>query len=319
MKRLYRHMHRLWPRYLLLPVLPLALWTGWMATQRMLRWDHLAVLGLVAGLAYYSPATKRFLTAFGSFIAVGFLYDASRFVRDLGVNPGRVALCGLHDLEAAIFGVTVSGQRMTLQDFFLHHHLPSADYLFAFPYATFIGVSILYAIYLFATDEAACRRFCWGFFVLNVAGMITYHLLPAAPPWYFHKYGCVADLSLPSYEGWALARVDAALSLPYFRGFYGRASEVFGAFPSLHVAYPLLIVLEGWRRHRWLGRGLAIFYWLLMCGAAVYLDHHWVLDVVAGWAYAAVTFVAMRKVVPDAKPPTEAVMSPSVAGLSREG
>ena len=27
------------------------------------------------------------------------------------------------------------------------------------------------------------RRFAWTFFFLNVAGFLTYHLYPAAPPW----------------------------------------------------------------------------------------------------------------------------------------
>jgi phosphatidylglycerophosphatase A len=50
-----------------------------------------------------------------------------------------------------------------------------------------------------------------------------------------------------------LARVDASMGLHYFAGMYGRASDVLGAMPSLHVAYALLVAVEGWglMSHLW--------------------------------------------------------------------
>ncbi|MFO0660684.1 MAG: phosphatase PAP2 family protein [Polyangiaceae bacterium] len=69
---------------------------------------------------------------------------------------------------------------------------------------------------------------------------------------------------------------------------------MFGAIPSLHVAYPLLILLEGWKRHRVLGRALASLFFGSMVFSAVYLDHHWVTDVVFGVLYTTVIFVSVR-------------------------
>jgi membrane-associated phospholipid phosphatase len=56
------------------------------------------------------------------------------------------------------------------------------------------------------------------------------------------------------------------------------------------------MVIEGWRLHRALGRTLLVGFFLWMCGAAVYLDHHWVIDIVLGWAYAIATAFAIRQV-----------------------
>jgi phosphatidylglycerophosphatase A len=56
----------------------------------------------------------------------------------------------------------------------------------------------------------------------------------------------------------------------YFHCLYARSSSVFGAVPSLHVAYPLLVLLFGWPRFRWLGRVLASLFFACMCFAAVY-------------------------------------------------
>jgi membrane-associated phospholipid phosphatase len=61
---------------------------------------------------------------------------------------------------------------------------------------------------------------------------------------------------------------------------------VFGAVPSLHVAYALLVALEGWSVLTYGWRVAAVAFFLTMCFSAVYLDHHWVLDALAGIAYA---------------------------------
>ena len=68
---------------------------------------------------------------------------------------------------------------------------------------------------------------------------------------------------------------------------------MFGAVPSLHVAYPLLMALSVWRSMR-VGRTLLIGFYLWMCFAAVYLDHHWVIDVALGSVYTVVVVFAMR-------------------------
>jgi membrane-associated phospholipid phosphatase len=137
-------------------------------------------------------------------------------------------------------------------------------------------------------------RFAWCFFALNVAGFITYHVYPAAPPWYFHTHGCRVDPLAHASEGPALARVDARLGVSYFAGMYGRASDVFGAVPSLHVAYALLVALEGWAVLNYGWRAASVAFFLTMCLASVYLDHHWVLDGLAGITYAGVVVAVAR-------------------------
>jgi membrane-associated phospholipid phosphatase len=126
-----------------------------------------------------------------------------------------------------------------------------------------------------------------------VAGFVTYHIYPAAPPWYYHSHGCVVDLGASASAGPNLARVDELLGVHYFTAFYGRSNDVFGAIPSLHVAYPLLIVMEGWRHHRWLLRSVTLLYFSMMCFAAVYLDHHWLIDVIVGLGYGVGVYAAM--------------------------
>jgi hypothetical protein len=291
-------MRRLWPGASIhLPFL-LCYWCLIMASLGQLRSDHVAAALAMVLVAFYNERSRQFLSSFVGFIFVAWLYDVSRFFRNFGVTEQSTLLCNLRHAELALFGINADGQRETLQDYFFLHHNTVADLFFALPYGLFLAVAILYAVYLFRVDTRACTRYAWAFGVLNILGFATYHVLPAAPPWYFHQFGCRVDLAAHPFEGEALARVDAFMAFPYFRGFYGRASEIFGAIPSLHVAYPMLIVFEGWRRHGSFGRALSVVYWLWMCVAAVYLDHHWVIDLIVGWVYAVSVLWAMRSLVP---------------------
>ena len=138
------------------------------------------------------------------------------------------------------------------------------------------------------------KRFAWGFFLLNVIGFATYHLVPAAPHWYFHAHGCAVDLATAPNAGPVLARVDALLGVPYFAGMYEKGSSVFGALPSLHCAYPLLVAIEGWRAFGPRLRAAAVAYYLARIFSAVYRDHHWILDALLGSAYAVAVAGAIR-------------------------
>ena len=226
----------------------------------------------------------------------GVFYDGMRLVQHAGVSAQRVHLCDLRAHELALFGVTMDGQRITLHDWFQAHHSPALDVLCSIPYATFIAVCISCAIWLYVRDYPRMVRFGWSFLALNLAAFATYHIYPAAPPWYFHAHGCTVDVRVQASEGPALARVDAMLGAPYFANVYRRSTAVFGAMPSLHCAYAFIVAIEGWATWGRTARSASLTFAGLMCFAAIYLDHHWVLDVVAGGAYCLVVVTAARAI-----------------------
>jgi len=293
--RFAAHVRRLWPRWPLSGPAPFWLLAAFWAVRGQLRWEHAALALLSTVLAYGSVWTKRLYLGILPIGLVGVLYDSMRLVKNVGLSPDSVHVCDVRAIDQRFFGLELNGARATWHDYFQQHSFLPLDLYCAIPYGIFIGVVVAYSVYLFRRDYPGLQRFTWSFLALNVAGFITYHVYPAAPPWYFHKYGCLVDLATHASEGPNLARVDAWLGIPYFAGVYGRSSDVFGAVPSLHVAYPLLMLLEGFRRHRWLGRVLLIWFYLSMCFAAVYLDHHWIFDVVLGSLYAVVISQLMRR------------------------
>jgi membrane-associated phospholipid phosphatase len=288
--RFARHLRALWPGLSILAPLPFLLHAIWAWSRGQFHWENFAVLAAAFGLFSVGPRTKKLFLGVYPFGLVGLLYDAMKVIENVGVTPQRVHLCDLRALELRFFGITMNGQPATLHDWFQAHSTPTLDRICAIPYGTFIFVCVGCAVWLYFKDYAAMLRFTWSFLALNVAGFVTYHVYPAAPPWYFHTHGCVIDMAAHASEGPNLARVDAWLGVSYFAGMYGRASDVFGAMPSLHVAYALIVVLYGWASFPLALRAASIAFFCLMAFSAVYLDHHWVLDAVAGVVYCSCVF-----------------------------
>jgi len=299
----YRHARALWPRYTFLPAIVFGGWPLYCLGIGERRWELIITVLLGAVMPYVGPRGKKVFLGIMPLGLVGLMYDSMRFVKDIGLTAERIHVCDLRALEIRLFGIQMNGQPATVHDFIQAHPRLPLDIFFSIPYGTFLGAAFLFAFLLYFVDYSAMRRFTGAFFALNLLAFITYHVYPAAPPWYFHAHGCVADLTSRPSEGPNLARVDAWLGFRYFGGFYGRSNDIFGAVPSLHVAYPLLIAMEGFRPFgilprfsflKWPLRLGSMFFFVWMATAAVYLDHHWILDVIIGCGYALFVFGGFR-------------------------
>ena len=320
--RALAHVRALWPRWAWLPPIPFLLNLAMNVYRGEARWDHVLITVVVIGLAYGNAFTKKLCVGLYPMGLVALLFDSMRLFQHAGFDASGVHVCDLRAVELRWFGLDMGGTRVTLHDWFQAHSSTWLDLLCAVPYGTFLLYCVVFASVLFVRDFRAHQRFTWGFLALNVIGFTTYHIYPAAPPWYFHSHGCTVDLLAKASEGPNLARVDALLGITYFHGMYGRASDVFGAVPSLHCAYPLLVVLEGWRQFRWRGRAFTVAFFMLMCFSAIYLDHHWVVDALVGITYAIITFVALRMISNALRRRSENaaqdILLPSVAGDVQE-
>jgi hypothetical protein len=321
-------MRALWPRYTLLPALPFAGWPLYCLARGEFRWEFTIVVLLGAVMPYAGKLGKKLYLGLLPIGLVGLMYDSMRFFRNSGLSPESVHICDLRQHEMRLFGVTVNGQLGTVHDYIQAHTSLPLDLFFSVPYGTFIGAAFAFAFFLYFADYPGMQRFTWAFLLMNAAGFLTYHLYPAAPPWYFHEHGCIANLATHATEGKSLARVDAWLGFPYFHGFYGRSNDVFGAVPSLHCAYPLLIALEGWKPFgnlqrtrvlRWPLRIASVLFVLWMTSAAIYLDHHWIIDTLVGLSYAGLAHFCARALTPvfHASDEPAVLPSPPVESSSR--
>jgi membrane-associated phospholipid phosphatase len=257
-----------------------------------LRTDHVLV-GLLGLLDLYNERTRAFLRQFFPFIATGAIYDSMRYFYWPAIE-GRVHVAGPYQLERSWFGV---GGR-TPNEWFLDHHWPTLDLACGFAYLVYVGEYLAVALLLFfRRRDRILRQFALAFLIVNLLGFITYFVHPVAPPWYVTQYGFgPARMDVHSAAA-AASRFDQILGTHFFDQIYGRGVDVYGAYPSLHVAYPLLAVWAVFRVQelRW-ARAPAIGFFLLMCLSAVYLQHHYVIDVLLGVAYATVTLVLVERV-----------------------
>lgn len=279
-----------------------------------LRIDHVFV-GLLGLLDLYNEKTRSFLLRFLPFIATGVIYDSMRYFYWPAIE-GRVHVEGPYRFEMTWFGI---GGR-TPNEWFLEHHWPALDLACGFAYLVYVGEYLTLAFVLFfVRRDRELRTFALAFLVVNLLGFVTYFVYPAAPPWYVTAYGFgPARLDVHSTPA-AAARFDHLLGTHFFAEIYGRGIDVYGAYPSLHVAYPLIAVWTAFRVRelRW-ARAPAALFFLLMCLSAVYLQHHYVTDVLLGVVYAAVTLALLAGVRHHRRAARASSAQPEASGSPRQ-
>lgn len=255
-----------------------------------LRGDHV-MLGMLGFLDVYNHRTRSFLRTFLPFIATGAVYDSMRYFYWTGIE-GRVHIAAPYELDRSVFGVG----GMTLNEYFALHHWPVADLLTGFAYLTFVGEYLGLAMLLwFRNITGPALAFARAFFVVNVMGFVTYFIYPAAPPWYVAQYGFGPAQTHITPNPAAAHRFDDLLGTHFFDDVYGKGIDVYGAIPSLHAAYPFMAVVFAFTipQLRW-ARIPTLLFALLMCFSAVYLQHHYVIDIALGFIYATVALLIVR-------------------------
>ncbi len=261
--------------------------------------DHLVLGGAVLALFYGGKIAKS-LRFYLPLILAGITYDGLRYFGH-GLRA-RIRVSEPYEFDKFFFGITGSdGIRLTPNEWWQNHTHWLLDLITGFYYLTFVGLFLGVATWFnyrlsrtgtskWSAREMAIQapRMMWAFLVVNLLGYSTYHWYPAAPPWYVSTYGLgpANPAALPSAAG--ALRFDALLGVEVFTNMYSKSADVFGAIPSLHVAYPMVALLFSWRFG-----ALRIFstsFWLIMAFSAVYLNHHYILDVMWGSSYAALAY-----------------------------
>jgi membrane-associated phospholipid phosphatase len=159
------------------------------------------------------------------------------------------------------------------------------------------GVWAVYMTHFFAVWVTAAviwrvarerfRRYAATAVLLSLSAFATYWAFPAQPPWMTGESIKMASVDRIVPEVWGQLGVGTAQSLYENSDFVNPVA----AMPSLHAAFPLMLLLFFWSAGRWVRLVLGL-YTLAMAFALVYGGEHFVMDVVAGWAMAlAVHFV----------------------------
>jgi hypothetical protein len=162
------------------------------------------------------------------------------------------------------------------------------DYLAWLTYMSHFFTSFIVAGVLWKRNHARFKRFVALFVGLTFLGYVTYVLYPALPPWLASQTGHIAPITRIIPVVWNHVGVHQASAL--FTG-NNQFDNNIAAMPSLHAAYPMLLLLFFWKRARPAVRAILVGYVLAMAFTLVYTGEHFVLDEVVGWSYAIITFV----------------------------
>ena len=256
----------------------------------------LVAVALVVSLA--GPAVRRWWMTVLPFAILAAVYDALGLAKSFVVAHG-VHVAGPYAFDKSLFGIEWQGVKLSLNELWARHHWPAVDFITGVAYLTYIYAVMGFALFLALRDRGAVgrrrtRALGWTFLGINLAGFLTYLLFPVAPPWYvaLHGFGPV-DVNTPASPA-ALARWDQLVGIPYFADFYAKSSDVFGAMPSLHCAYPMLLVWHARELRRPLLTAAAIGFQVLMCFSAIYLQHHYFSDALAGMSIATAGYFLER-------------------------
>lgn len=245
-------------------------------------WDQAAVLALAA-LVLASQGVP-FVRDWGPFLMLLLGYEYLRgLVPSLGAE---VNVLPLIEADQALFGrLPVVALQSALYE---PGHPGPLAYVSTFFYLSHAAIPVLFALYLWIVDRRLFHTFTVALVVLSFAAFATYVAYPAMPPWMAGEQGYIPVVHKVVDE--CLARFSGGDGFVTFNGLV-RSNPV-AAMPSLHAAYPLLVVLFAWLRWRWWAL-VALPYPLMVWFSIVFTGHHYVIDALVGAAYAVVVFVGV--------------------------
>jgi hypothetical protein len=219
------------------------------------------------------------------------LYNISRGVADKGIAPHVTEM--IH-ADQWMFGWFTGGVVPTvwLQEHLYHVHVQWYDVLASFVYFSHFVTALLVAVVLWLRNRERWSSFIRRWVTLNVLGLATYFLYPAAPPWWAAERGLIQPIHDGlATRGWSAIGLHGAGNL--LNAAKVDAANPVAAMPSLHSAYALIVVaffLPTVRKRWW---PLLLAYPLAMTFTLVYSGEHYMTDVLVGWFYVVVTMVGV--------------------------
>ncbi|MFN0255485.1 phosphatase PAP2 family protein [Pedobacter ureilyticus] len=254
--------------------------------------DQLVLIGIFNVLYYVSAITRKFIIGFSIFIVYWIIYDYMKAFPNYNYNAVHIE--DLYNFEKSVFGIEQGGKLLTPNEYWLLHTNSFLDVLTGFFYLMWVPVPLAFAAFLFFSNERRnFLNFLLTFVWVNLLGFVVYYLYPAAPPWYVQQHGFEFIAGTPGNTA-GLVRFDNFFGIELFKSIYSKGSNVFAAMPSLHSAYPLIVVYYGTKGKF---RKANFFFITVMVGiwfAAVYTSHHYLADVLAGITTATIGIISFN-------------------------
>jgi membrane-associated phospholipid phosphatase len=163
------------------------------------------------------------------------------------------------------------------------------DRFFIVVWMSHFTVGLGFAVMLWLRNRQEFKKWMRRYLALNFTALVCYVLVPTAPPWMASAEGRLpSEVYRLSARAWVGPRPDGVGGADPAAW----AGNAVAAMPSLHAAMAFLVALYAVQRFSSPWRWLFLLYPLAMSFALVYLGEHYVTDVLAGAACAALVLAA---------------------------
>ncbi len=240
----------------------------------------IALFGLITIFFFFNHSSRKLFVIFSPFFIYLVFYNSLRVLHKY--NPFPVHIEDLYNAEVSLFGIYQNGMKVSMNEFFIQHSNLFSDIFSGMFYITWVPFPILFGFYLFFMKRPEIAyRFWVSFLIANLFGFIGYITYPAAPPWYYLEYGNELLLNVPGNAA-GLAKFDELLNINMYTTMYSQGTNTFGAMPSMHAAFPLMLVFYAMKyKNKWF-IGLFTISMIGIWYGAVYTAHHYILDILMG-------------------------------------
>jgi len=257
----------------------LGLYLLWLNLFIGFRLDHFNFILVLTILYFASATTRKMVISFIFFWIFWIIYDAMRLYPNFNFND--INILEPYILEKSLFGIQSNQGIITPNEYLAQNTDTISDFFSGIFYLTWVPLPMMYCIYLFFSDKKMLLRFSGAFLLANIIGFTIYYIYPAAPPWYVEYLGFEVDYDVQGNAA-QLLRFDDIIGFPLFEKMYNKNANVFAAIPSLHSAYPVILLYFASKKKKWWLTVLCVIEVLGIWYAAVYSMHHYIIDVILG-------------------------------------
>jgi len=256
------------------------LYWSWFGLLVGVQSTDIALFILITAFYFISKGSRQLFVIFSPFFIYLVFYNSLRVLHK--VNPFPIHIADLYQAELKLFGIYAAGQKISINEYFIENANLFSDLFSGAFYITWVPFPILFCFILFFKRKGKIAFNFWvSFLIANLFGFAGYILYPAAPPWYYLEYGNQLLLTVPGNAA-GLARFDELLGISMYTSMYAQGTNTFGAMPSMHAAFPLLLVYYSRKfGNKWL-TGLFFISMIGIWYGAVYTAHHYILDIIMG-------------------------------------
>jgi hypothetical protein len=256
------------------------------------RWAFFLFLGAALvgqGIAFLRDWVPFVLLLFGYEFMRGVAGDVVTADGYTAEAHGRILVQPLIDAERFLFGgiPTIWLQERLYEPGRAHWY----DVLAGLVYLLHFVFPLVFAFLLWLRWKDRFWRFSLAMLLMTYLAFFWFLLLPSAPPWLAERWGYVEGIARPSGQAYRVLLPNRYDNLDTFTIWTHHSPNPVAALPSLHAAFPWLVLLFAVRfygRRGW----IFLLYNAAVWFSVVYLAQHWVIDILAGIAWATLSFYA---------------------------